>query len=355
MADVPIGEIGAAPEHVGQRPTANGELFSVQPLMRQVATLADEVLARRFGDYLRSLGIQAKTETASPAIPSSAEGTSSEARYEVWVFDEDRVAEARGLFAEFQVDPQSGRFSIDPPGPMWPSIPRPSQLTQLQPGRLLDGGRAVEAGGRGLSWTVAALAVVVYLAGLWHERRNGNAGEWSPLARRLTFRPIDAAGREVDASPLAPSEPWRWVTPIFVHRHFLPLGFNLALWLGLALYFEPRRGGLRLFLLMIVTGIVSNITQDAWPLRSAAAFGGLAGVNFGLMGYLWVKSLTDRRSGLELPANLVMFSFVILTVTLMGLIPGASAGGPLGGMVAGGLLGYTPRRKSAIDSSGSGS
>lgn len=319
--------------------------------MRHVASLDDELLARRFGDYLRSLGIQAKTESVVPPELASVRPT-----FEVWVFDEDRVAEARRLFTEFQADPQSGRFSIAPPGPMFPSIPRPAQAANLQPGRFLDGGRArEEVGGRGLSWTVAVLAVAVYVSGLWHEWKRGTDGGWSPLARHLTFRPVDAAGHELDASPLAPSEPWRWVTPIFVHRHYLPLGFNLALWLGLALYFEPRRGGLRLFLLLLVTGIASNIAQDAWPLREASAFGGLAGVNFGLVGYLWVKSLTDRRSGLELPANLVMFSLVILTVTLLGLIPGASAGGPLGGMVAGGLLGYTPRRRSAADSPASSS
>jgi GlpG protein len=306
--------------------------------MRQVATLADEALARRFGDYLRSLGISAKTDSVSAGVAGSG------AEFEVWVFDEDRVAEARELFRAFQTDPDAGRFSIAAPGPMLPSIPPRNTGPVPHPGRAMDG--AIDDGRcRSLSWIVAALALLVYLAGLWHERRTGNVAEWSPVARCLTFRPIDASGREVVPSPLAAPEPWRWITPILVHRHHLPMLFNLAMWLGLALYFEPRRGTLRLFLLVLVTGVASNVVQDAWPLRGAAAFGGLAGVNFGLVGYLWVKSLTDRRSGLELPANLVMFSCVVLTVTLMGLIPGASAGGPLGGTVAGGLLGYTPQRR----------
>ena len=50
----------------------------------------------------------------------------------------------------------------------------------------------------------------------------------------------------------------------------------------------------------------------------------------------------DRRSGLMIPGNLVVLSFVWLVLGLAGVIPHVANGAHLGGALAGGLLGYTP-------------
>jgi|GEM_PF-5478816 len=70
--------------------------------MRRIGFLDNPVDANRFCEFLLTRQIRATAE-------QEAEGTERQA---IWVKEESRVDEARGLLAEFQVDPRGTRYDV---------------------------------------------------------------------------------------------------------------------------------------------------------------------------------------------------------------------------------------------------
>ncbi len=100
---------------------------------------------------------------------------------------------------------------------------------------------------------------------------------------------------------------WRWLTPIFLHFSFLHIGFNLLWWWLLGKQIERLQGSNVLLLLLLITGIGSNLAQS---LMTGVEFGGLSGVVYALAGYVWLLGLRQPHLGLQLPSG-VMVQLVI--------------------------------------------
>src|SRR5690606_24136644 len=102
-------------------------------------------------------------------------------------------------------------------------------------------------------------------------------------------------------------EVWRLFTPMFIHFGFLHILFNM-LWLrDLGSMIEHRESGLRLLILVLVVSSFSNLAQytiaiPGFPSLSGGApnFGGMSGVVYGLLGYVWIRGKFDPSSGLQL-------------------------------------------------------
>src|SRR5262249_47365173 len=106
-------------------------------------------------------------------------------------------------------------------------------------------------------------------------------------------------------------EVWRLLTPIFVHFGALPLAFNAYLLFELAGLVELRRGPLWLASLVVAIGVVANVGQFAHAHNPH--FGGMSGVVFGLVGYVWVKSRYNAEGGMYLrPRTLSVAALEIL-------------------------------------------
>jgi GlpG protein len=59
---------------------------------------------------------------------------------------------------------------------------------------------------------------------------------------------------------------------------------------------EKRKGSLFLVLFVLVTAILSNLAE--YKITGNNEFGGMSGVNYGLFGYIWIKSIFDPGDGL---------------------------------------------------------
>lgn len=135
---------------------------------------------------------------------------------------------------------------------------------------------------------------------------------------------------------------WQSLSPIFLHFGFAHFAFN-ALWLLiLAPRIESYSGALHLLLLVVVMALLSNTAQYAWS--GSRAFGGMSGVIYGLLGYLYVRGRLNAIAAYQLPNQLIgfMVGWMLLCMTGLptlllgsGIANAAHAGGLLSGVALG--------------------
>ncbi len=131
-------------------------------------------------------------------------------------------------------------------------------------------------------------------------------------------------------------EVWRLVTPIFLHFGFLHLIFN-GIWMWqFGLVLETRYGSTRFALLVGFLAIVSNVAQ---ALGSGILFGGLSGVNYGLLGYLLAHVKLHPQPFWTFPRQTVGLLLAWLVLGFTGLIGPIANLCHLGGLLCGLALG----------------
>lgn len=158
-----------------------------------------------------------------------------------------------------------------------------------------------------------------------------------PMAVRGLFFPDLRQGGVLD-SPLIFI---RTLTPALLHFGAVHLVFNL-LWLW---YFgrmiEPVLGWWRISALVLLTAFGGNMAQYLWS--GNGMFGGMSGVVYGLLGFIWMWQTVQPQSALRLPTAMIMVflvALVLMGVLASGMIATAAhLGGLLSGMLAGVVLG----------------
>ncbi|KLU17272.1 MULTISPECIES: rhomboid family intramembrane serine protease GlpG [Xenorhabdus] len=106
-------------------------------------------------------------------------------------------------------------------------------------------------------------------------------------------------------------ELWRWISPALLHFSRTHLLFNLALWWYFGSQVEQKIGGSKLFEITIVSAIFSNWAQS---LFSGSNFGGLSGVVYALIGYVWLTGEISPKRGISAPRGLIAVSVIWLLV-----------------------------------------
>ena len=141
---------------------------------------------------------------------------------------------------------------------------------------------------------------------------------------------------------LASGEYWRLITPIFLHFGLVHLVFN-SLWLSmLGSRIEELAGSSHLILLVLLSGVFSNMAQFIWS--GTVYFGGMSGVVYALLGYTWIKNKMWPHPLLHLSPGIVGFMLGWLLVCMTGILDlllgvGVANAAHLGGLVIGMLLG----------------
>jgi GlpG protein len=148
---------------------------------------------------------------------------------------------------------------------------------------------------------------------------------------------------DLNRSTVSLTEPMVWlrmITPAFLHFGLIHLVFN-SLWLW---YFgrmmEPSLKSWRYGLVLIWMALAGNLAQYLWS--GAANFGGLSGVVYGQIGFIWLWQNIRPGSQLRLPPAMIMVflaALVLMEVVASSYIASAAhAGGLVSGMLAGLLL-----------------
>jgi len=135
---------------------------------------------------------------------------------------------------------------------------------------------------------------------------------------------------------------WRLFTPIIIHFGILHIAVNM-LWLyQLGSAVEQRQNSKRMLILVIVISVLSNLVQFFW---SGPIFGGMSGVVYGLLAYVWAQGKFNPRSGLELDQNTTIMMLIWFIVCWLGLVGNIANMAHTIGLVCGVILGlfYSPQ------------
>ncbi|MFM2588296.1 rhomboid family intramembrane serine protease GlpG [Vibrio sp. TBV020] len=129
---------------------------------------------------------------------------------------------------------------------------------------------------------------------------------------------------------------WRWFSHALLHFSVMHVAFNLLWWWQLGGDIEQRLGSVKLIQLFLVSAALSGAGQY-WV--EGANFGGLSGVVYALVGYLWMLGYKAPQVGLSMPKPIIGFMLVWLvlgfvqpfmaianTAHLVGLLSGIAFG-----------------------------
>ncbi|MEW6989819.1 rhomboid family intramembrane serine protease GlpG [Colwelliaceae bacterium 6441] len=143
-------------------------------------------------------------------------------------------------------------------------------------------------------------------------------------------------------SALTPAQffdnPFRLLGPVFFHFSLLHIAFNTMWWWQLGGSIEKVMGKVELIQLFLFSAILSNVGQF---LVSGPNFGGLSGVVYGVVGYVWWAGWFAPDKGLTLSKPIIGFLLFWLLLGFVDVLPINMANtAHLLGLVAGCLLAW---------------
>ena len=171
-----------------------------------------------------------------------------------------------------------------------------------------------------------------------------NFGSAVAIIEPLTFTKISISNQgfisfmSAQQTFFSENEWWRLITPMFLHFSFAHLAFN-CLWIYVLGEKIERIDGKFIFLLLIIfSGIFSNLLQYTWT--SSSLFGGLSGVIYGMLGYCLIMEMESNYDRYGLPPGLYLFMVVWLILGFLGILDLFGFGSVanfahLGGMLSG--------------------
>lgn len=292
--------------------------------MRQVGTLSNEADAARFAGYLHSLGIRTQLDPE----PNG---------WSIWVIDEDHVAKGREELAAFSENRGDPRYKVQAPPPET-SKPKP-RIVNLRDRWVTPKGR------QPLVTVLTAICILVAVYQMMEPK--------TPLTNRFKIAPHIPANAEPGLFPaprhlaeVRQGEVWRLITPILLHFGLLHIFFNMVWLQTLGNAIEFRRGTWAMTGIVLAVAVVSNLAEyevsvlfnQPYP----GDFGGMSGVNYGLFGYLWVKSRFDPAAGLAVSRDTTMWMMLWLVLCMTGLVGPIANTAHIVGLLTGGAIAFVP-------------
>ncbi len=137
-------------------------------------------------------------------------------------------------------------------------------------------------------------------------------------------------------------EVWRLFTPAFIHFGVVHLGFNMLNLVGLGNVLERRLGSWSYLRLVSVLAVASNLTQ--YFVTHSPGFGGMSGVVYGLIGYIWLRGKFDLTFGLAIPQQMIVIALIWFVACFTGALGPIANSAHGAGLVLGALWGVMDGR-----------
>jgi len=236
--------------------------------------------------------------------------------FEIWIREEDDVARGADLLAEFTADPDQAKFreAAKRGGGKLLEEEKKSRK-RAKRAQVIDGRTSLFSPAS--SGTGPITLIFILVSGLITiASRFGNLDS-------ILMRFFITASQGAPGLPeIGRGEIWRLVTPIFIHFDILHLLFNMMWLFDLGNRIEDRKGSWFLLAFVIIVGMASNLGQY---LVSGPSFGGMSGVVYGMLGYVWMKGKYDPGSKLGVHKTTVTMMFIWYFLCFISVIPIANA------------------------------
>jgi GlpG protein len=289
--------------------------------MRLIGHLAEEKAARTFADFLYVQKIESHVEF------EKADG------WGIWINDEDKLEEAAQLLTAFRANPADPKYRAEAKSAA--ELRAEAEKDEAKWRKKLSDRRHLlqplrDYGFGPLTLGLMAISIVVFFLSKFGNDPRPVIG--------LFITEFNAHGPLGRVLPeVMHGQVWRLVTPIFVHFDPLHILFNM-LWLrDLGSMIEGRQSSWQLALLVGVIAAGSNLGQF---LIAGPVFGGMSGVVYGLLGYIWMRGKFDPGSGLYVHPSTVTMMIIWFFACFTPLIPHVANGAHAVGLVMGIAWGY---------------
>ena len=286
--------------------------------MRLLTTVADQAEAKILGDALYSDGVVT-------TIKETRDGD-----FAVWVHDEDLMEQARAFLDGF--DATASRFS---------DMARQARAQRRQEARADEKlrtrtekiRRQIESKqnmriGPVTVGLIAICGVVFFVVFI---------GKREDVLAMLTFVPIIGGRAFGDVSAIWHGQPWRLITPIFLHFGYMHIFFNMWWLKDLGTALERVFSSRYLLVFVLLVGALSNTLE--YVMSGPTIFGGMSGVVYGLFAFVWIRGRLDPSFPYRMPQQLVTFMLIWLGLGFTGWVGPIANWVHLGGLVSGAAWG----------------
>lgn len=294
--------------------------------MRRIGSISSEEQAQTFQDYLLTRDIDARVDQADDG-------------WSVWVLNEDDLDQARHELEEFQTDPRAGKYASA------------SQQAQARRQARLDEQLAAKKRHVNMRehWErpvyeripitlllILASVAVTIVTGFGEKREATNEVYIQHVVYVDSNHIISPDGHLTD---VLSGEVWRLLTPIFLHMNWMHIAFNMYILFVFGGTIEDVKGPWRFLGMVLFIAVASNLAQFY---VDGPLFGGMSGVDFGLFGYLWMKSKFLPEEGFYMPRYVVAQFLVWTLLCLFHVIGDIANGAHMVGLAAGMIIALIP-------------
>ena len=294
--------------------------------MRLIGTIEGDQRAAKFSDYLYTRGIENNVERDDAS------------RFEVWVSDDDQLAEATQLLQQFMANPESPEYA-GAENAARKQRAREVAEAEAAEKRVFNSGQVLNRQRTG-AVTVTVLLIVISISVAFLTSTGKDVSAVQPWVITKYQSTGDSIMWLRGLPEIRKGEVWRLITPIFLHFGSMHLFFNMYCLIFLGTMIERSIGSLKLLFMVIIIAAISNLAEYAItiPRLSSGApnFGGMSGVVFALFGYAWMRSKYDFASGIEVQQLTIVMMLISFVIGLTGKFAIANMVHSVG--LAGGLL-----------------
>jgi len=268
--------------------------MSEQEALQPLVQLEQHNIALLFANYLLTIGIEAKVISVQGDDEENEVAKQSHIVY----CQQDKFPQAQLEFESFIKKPFDQKY----------------QQAAWQHGEavtLNDDGLTLLDSFKESFLAHAGIVTLLVFAMCWLVFLVSNLGFAQSLFQQLQFYPR----LSVDAFV---AEPWRLLGPAFFHFSWLHIVFNTMWWWQLGGSIEKILGKGMLINLLLISAIFSNLGQF---FVSGSNFGGLSGVVYALVGFVWWYGYLAPEKGLSLSKPIVGFLLFWLLLGFVDLLP----------------------------------